>query len=560
MNGKNEISVLKMADVIPTPDNPRHVTKDDSKVKELAESIKNSGLLYPVICRPHPKHKGKYDLRAGFRRFLAHQVLGNDMILAIVRDMDDKTALEVTILENLQRENLTPLEEARGVDALLKSGRAAADVAVEIGKGLMWVYRRAKLVDLIPEIVKTYEDPKSDWHRATAGHLEIIARLPAERQKQLFKKDEWQLEQWMSGSAGEFAKDLAEDEMLIRSAPWDSDDMTLSEDKPEFKIACSACPARSDRIPELFMDDTSPAAIKKNARCLNPDCWRNKERTFLTRREAELRQKHGDNLVIVGGYDYSRKDAPVRRTHDEWSVEQCKEKAPGARPALFLGKGAPKEGWVKVKPSSKGETASNQPPLAMRRKAWVVKYVEKALMAKDAECPLQTVKAVAAFVAAFGVESSERYAGSSSRPWSQAGTLSKATDDVVRKMLWEKVRPVLKARLRYFTVGDCKTQYEDALEQGALLGLGNEARLMNLAEAALPGKQTPAKKTKPDQAVTKPAPGSGKDEPCAKCGHPKSDHVGGAEDCAHEITVNGELDTCACEQFIGKVKSEKAKA
>ena len=92
--------------------------------------------------------------------------------------MDDDTAMDVTVIENLQRVDLSLMEEARGVKSLLGTGRTVAMVAGEIGKGIQWVVRRAKLADLAPELVNEIEtNPESPLTRTSIAHLELIARF-----------------------------------------------------------------------------------------------------------------------------------------------------------------------------------------------------------------------------------------------------------------------------------------------------------------------------------------------------------------------------------------------
>lgn len=480
MNSK--ITMLKLADVIPTPDNPRRIAKNDPKIKELAESIEKSGLLQPVVCRPHPQQPGKYDLRAGFRRFLAHELIGADEIMAIVRDMDDATAMEITVLENLQREQLMPIEEARGVQALLDTGHNIQQIADDIGKPPAWVYRRASLTKLVPEMVKEVNDDESKWFGASASLLELIARLPAERQKTIRTGHTWVVDRPVSY----VERYLAEEEHLLSAASWKLDDPDLGE------IPCVKCAKRSDVQPELFFDDTKPETLKKYARCLDPDCWQRKANAYLVNLAGKLHKEHGDNLVVVTGYQ-----SAVKKTHDEWEVDRCKKTAPGARPALISKNGTIETAWVKVKHyADEGVTGKpRRPSLELRRKAWVIEYVAAA-MDKQKTAPAMKLDYAAALVSVIGTHNSTRWASRKTSSWDAINALNASGEGGIMQKLWKQVQPILATRLSYQAVVDCEPQYIEALAQAELLGLGNEAALMPLAVNALPDKSAKGGKKK----------------------------------------------------------------
>ena len=221
---------LPLGDVIPTPENPRRIRPDDPAVRELAESIREMGLLQPVVCRPHPSLPGKYDLRAGHRRWLAHGLIGAERILAIVREMTDGQAMQVTVLENLQRQDLTALEEARGVNALLRSGMSAEEAGRQIGKSARWVYARAQLQDLAPRWEGWFESqtmpPRGKGTTTkelalTVRHLELLVRFPVEVQERL--ADACEEEPWRLGEGRwqQFRDWIGSLTGRLTLAPWD---------------------------------------------------------------------------------------------------------------------------------------------------------------------------------------------------------------------------------------------------------------------------------------------------------------------------------------------------
>lgn len=127
----DQIQLISM-DLIDRPVKIARETIDPERVRELAESIRESGLLQPVILRPC---NGRYEMVAGDRRYLAHKLLNLKEIKAIIRELDDRETVVIRGIENLQRENLTPSEEAR-VYLLLKEegGLSTKEISKKTGK------------------------------------------------------------------------------------------------------------------------------------------------------------------------------------------------------------------------------------------------------------------------------------------------------------------------------------------------------------------------------------------------------------------------------------------
>ena len=156
---------LDLALIEPSRTNPRK-TFDAAKLQELATSIKAIGLHQPVVVRPLPasrvadtsidtatgkprKVRPTYELVCGERRYRASKLAGMDDISALIRDLTDDQVMEIQIVENLQRDDLSELEEAEGYEQLMKhSGLTADQVGEKIGKSRAYVYARLKLIDL----------------------------------------------------------------------------------------------------------------------------------------------------------------------------------------------------------------------------------------------------------------------------------------------------------------------------------------------------------------------------------------------------------------------------
>src|SRR5436309_10056111 len=183
------LTVVQLRDVHPNPDQPRKHF-DDEKLGELAASIKAHGLLQPIVVRPTA---AGLEIVAGERRFRAAQLAGLDRLPALVREVEDP--LELALIENLQREDLSPLEEAEGLaDLIARHGYSHREVAELLGKSRPYVSNILALTRL-PEAVKAdlqrdggavsrellmgvarQEDPEAAlalWHRLQLGVLSV---------------------------------------------------------------------------------------------------------------------------------------------------------------------------------------------------------------------------------------------------------------------------------------------------------------------------------------------------------------------------------------------------
>lgn len=169
------MQTINLDAIIPSKTNPRKHF-DDPTMADLSESIKKHGVLQPVLVRPLTKTT--FELVAGERRFRAAMAAGLKEIPATVRELSDLEVLEIQVVENLQRSDLHPLEEAEGYRRLLKFKYTAAKIAERVGRSVPYVYDRIKLLDLIEPARKLFLE-----EMITAGHAIILARLKPEDQK-----------------------------------------------------------------------------------------------------------------------------------------------------------------------------------------------------------------------------------------------------------------------------------------------------------------------------------------------------------------------------------------
>ncbi len=153
---------------------PRH-SFDEEKLRELAVSIKEHGVVQPVIVRP--VEAGKYELVAGERRWRACQLLGVDRIPAIIRKLDEKETSEIALIENIQRENLNPIEEGLAYKTLMdEHGLTQEELSRRVGKSRPFIANTVRLLAL-PETVKGLVVQGT----ISAGHARTLLAIPKAR-------------------------------------------------------------------------------------------------------------------------------------------------------------------------------------------------------------------------------------------------------------------------------------------------------------------------------------------------------------------------------------------
>lgn len=152
------VQQIKLDQIRPNPYQPRREF-DKQALQELAKSIDESGVFQPVILRQPNSQLQRYELIAGERRFRASKLAHKKTIPAIVRTMTDEQVMEAAILENLQREDLTPLEEARGYATLMdKISLTQAEVAKKLGKSRPYIANYLRLLGLPDEVKKMVDN------------------------------------------------------------------------------------------------------------------------------------------------------------------------------------------------------------------------------------------------------------------------------------------------------------------------------------------------------------------------------------------------------------------
>lgn len=178
---KDEVVYLYLDDIIPNRFQPREVF-DERALKELALSIKEHGVIQPIIVR---RVNGKYEIIAGERRYKASALAGMTKIPAIIRDLDDKESSKVALLENLQRKNLNPIEEARTYQKILELDQMTQDeLAKTMGKSQSAVANKLRLLALPDEVQDSLLK-----EQISERHARALLNLPdVKQQKELLKK------------------------------------------------------------------------------------------------------------------------------------------------------------------------------------------------------------------------------------------------------------------------------------------------------------------------------------------------------------------------------------
>ena len=169
--------LLPIYKVEPNPDQPRH-DFDEEELQALSESIAVHGVIQPLTVREMPN--GYYQISAGERRWRAARMANVSEVPAIVVEADDKKAMELALIENLQRQDLNPVEEALGYQSLIEEyGLTQEEAASRVGKSRPAVANALRLLGLCPEVLELLKSGA-----ISAGHARAVLTLKTEKQQQ----------------------------------------------------------------------------------------------------------------------------------------------------------------------------------------------------------------------------------------------------------------------------------------------------------------------------------------------------------------------------------------
>ena len=180
MNTEQKVLQVAIEDIIPNRFQPR-LAFDEEGLKELSESIKQHGIIQPLVLR---RLGNKYEIIAGERRFKAATMAGLRQVPAIISDIDDNKSAEIALVENIQRRNLTPIEEAKSYKNLLDRGYMTQEqLAEKMGVSQSSIANKLRLLNLAPEVQDALLQEK-----ISERHARSLLALPKEEQAEWLKK------------------------------------------------------------------------------------------------------------------------------------------------------------------------------------------------------------------------------------------------------------------------------------------------------------------------------------------------------------------------------------
>lgn len=237
------VTVIPLNLLVPSPTNPRKKF-DPAELESLAHSIRRHGILQPLLVRPMRSPDPKriaYEIVAGERRYRAAGLCNLTEIPVRVRELSDQDTVEIQLIENVQRTDLDPMEEALGYQRLMKEhGLSVVDLIEATGKARSTIYGRLALLKMSPPLVKALTDGTIDYSIA-----DLIARLPNAAQQsealEMAERNRYSVREMRQQIDRFFLLDL-------QRASFDVDDATLDPKAG----TCRDCPYNSCASPELF--------------------------------------------------------------------------------------------------------------------------------------------------------------------------------------------------------------------------------------------------------------------------------------------------------------------
>lgn len=175
-----EFKIVQIKDIQKNPYQPRKEFSEE-KIQELAQSIKENGLIQPIIVRKSPVLG--YEILAGERRYRASIVAGLSKVPVIVKQLSDQDMMLHSIIENLQRENLNPIEEAKAYQSLIDKGFTHTEIAEKMGKSRPYITNLVRLLGLPKHILTEVESGK-----LSQAHARLLIQLSSDKQDKLLNR------------------------------------------------------------------------------------------------------------------------------------------------------------------------------------------------------------------------------------------------------------------------------------------------------------------------------------------------------------------------------------
>ena len=327
------VQEIPLSKISESKTNPRRQF-DESKLAELADNIRQYGVLQAILVRPLDAAES-FEVVAGTRRYRASKLAGRETIPATVRELTDTQCLELQLIENLQRSDVHELDEAQGYAALMQlqpENYTVETIAAKVGRSEAYVYARLRLLHLIPEARQAFYEAK-----LTVAHAFEMARLQPNDQQRALQECFPQ-----HRSAAAILKDRKAEAVTVRelrqwiereihldltNAPFDSQDEALLPSAG----ACARCPKRTGSNPLLFPE------VRQKSMCTDRECYRAKVEALVQIRVKPLEEK-GEKPLRVSQAPSWQANGRARDVLVEGQFLRAKSKGecPNTKPAVLI--------------------------------------------------------------------------------------------------------------------------------------------------------------------------------------------------------------------------------
>jgi ParB family chromosome partitioning protein len=291
-NAAEMVIMIPLSKIIPSKTNPRTVF-DEAELEELRDSIKIHGVIQPITVRTSDD---KYEIIAGERRYRATKLAGLKEIPGIIKEFTDEQVGEIQIIENLQRADVHPIDEAAGYKRLMDNGNySIKTLASQVGKSDEYIAQRLKLVDLTDGFKEDFREGK-----ITLEHAKLLSRLtPADQANadDYIKRNSFSGETVRPSSLKGWIKDHCM--LRLDKVGFEKRDEKLIEDCG----ACTGCPKRTGNNKSLFSD------IEKGDYCTDASCFNKKVEAHINNVLTELHKKEKSFVLLSDSYRSSKPNA-----------------------------------------------------------------------------------------------------------------------------------------------------------------------------------------------------------------------------------------------------------
>ena len=294
---------LKLEQVVPSEVNPGGTRKG---IEELTASVKEKGIIQPIIVRP-VKGNGHYEIVAGHRRYLAATNAGLEEIPAIVQELPDDEAIEVAIIENDQREDANPLDEAKAFKRLMENDEAET-IAARIGRTVGYVLGRVRLLGLCKEAKQALSNGK-----ISLGHAQVLLRLSGKDEQRALLSDILSGENGHGITVAAAKAMVRENSLALEDAPFDTK-------------GCTSCSFRSGNQAELFPE------LKDTDECSDRACFYKKTLAYY---RAKTKEKEYAGFRVIKDIEEIKELGGFSGDKMKLIVPSVKEASPYSYPASY---------------------------------------------------------------------------------------------------------------------------------------------------------------------------------------------------------------------------------